>query len=132
MNRIFRLFPILCLSLVAFHAGATTSHKKKAVSKTQHAAAARHGSKSRTVASKRTRGKTRTPVQHSQAAPTPDRYREIQQALVDKGYLKSEPTGTWDAGSQDAMKRFQTDQKLDQTGKINARSLISLGLGPKH
>jgi hypothetical protein len=74
----------------------------------------------------------KTPVERSQAAPTPERYREIQQALVAKGYLKSEPTGAWDADTQDAMRRFQADQKLDETGKINALSLISLGLGPQH
>lgn len=66
-----------------------------------------------------------------QQAPTPDRYKEIQQALVDKGYLKGEPTGVWDADSADAMQRFQTDQKLTPTGKVNAPSLIGLGLGAK-
>ena len=67
-----------------------------------------------------------------QAVPTPDRYKEIQQALVSKGYLKSEPTGAWDAASVDAMKRFQADQKQDPTGKLTAASLIDLGLGPKN
>jgi peptidoglycan hydrolase-like protein with peptidoglycan-binding domain len=71
-------------------------------------------------------------VERSQASPTEDRYREIQQALASKGYLKAEPSGVWDADTQEAMRRFQADQKLDQTGKINALSLISLGLGPKH
>ena len=66
-----------------------------------------------------------------QQAPTPDRYKEIQQALVDKGYLKSEPTGVWDADSASAMQRFQQDQKLTPSGKINAPSLIGLGLGAK-
>jgi hypothetical protein len=66
-----------------------------------------------------------------QLTPTPDRYREIQQALIDKGYLKSEANGTWDAQSSEALLRFQNDQKLAPTGKINAPSLIGLGLGPK-
>jgi peptidoglycan hydrolase-like protein with peptidoglycan-binding domain len=66
-----------------------------------------------------------------QQAPTPDRYKEIQQALVDKGYLKGEPTGVWDADSAGAMQRFQMDQKLTPTGKVNAPSLIGLGLGAK-
>jgi hypothetical protein len=66
-----------------------------------------------------------------QMAPTPDRYKEIQQALIDKGYLKSEANGVWDAPSQDALRQFQTDQKLSPTGKISAASLIALGLGPK-
>jgi peptidoglycan hydrolase-like protein with peptidoglycan-binding domain len=66
-----------------------------------------------------------------QLTPTPDRYREIQQALIDKGYLKSEANGAWDAQSTDALQRFQNDRKLAPTGKINAASLIGLGLGPK-
>jgi len=66
-----------------------------------------------------------------QMQPTPDRYKEIQQALVDKGYLKSEPNGVWDAQSTDALLRFQTDKKLSPTGKLSSASLIALGLGPK-
>lgn len=79
---------------------------------------------------KTARSAHRTVTPARQAAPTPERYKEIQQALVDKGYLKSEPTGVWDADSIDAMTRFQNDQKLPPTGKLTAASLIKLGLGP--
>lgn len=64
-----------------------------------------------------------------QQAPTLERYKQIQQALAAKGYLKSEPNGVWDTQSVDALKQFQTDQKLAPSGKINAASLIGLGLG---
>jgi Putative peptidoglycan binding domain len=68
-----------------------------------------------------------------QLAPSADRYREIQQALVSKGYLQAEQaTGTWDQNSMDALKRFQIEQNLEPSGKINSLSLIALGLGPKH
>lgn len=66
-----------------------------------------------------------------QREPTADRYREIQQVLIDKGYLQGTATGNWGADSVDALKRFQQDQKLDPTGKLDSLSLISLGLGPK-
>ncbi|HYA18828.1 MAG TPA: peptidoglycan-binding protein [Bryobacteraceae bacterium] len=66
-----------------------------------------------------------------QLAPTASRYKEIQQALADKGYLKTEPNGVWDAQSEEALKRFQTDRNLPPTGKITSQSLIGLGLGPK-
>jgi len=80
--------------------------------------------------------KTKTPVRRTaavprQAAPTPQRYKEIQDALAAKGYLKSEGTGVWDAESIDALKRYQAENKEDPTGKITAASLIGLGLGPK-
>jgi peptidoglycan hydrolase-like protein with peptidoglycan-binding domain len=68
-----------------------------------------------------------------QLAPSSDRYREIQQALASKGYLQPEQaTGAWDQNSTDALKRYQAEQNLDATGKINSLSLIALGLGPKH
>ena len=89
----------------------------------------------RTSAGSRTARKpvTRTSWRNRQMAPSPERYKEIQEALVSKGYLKPEDaSGKWDDTSAEAMKRFQTDQNLDSTGKINSLSLIALGLGPKH
>ena len=64
-----------------------------------------------------------------QLAPTPERYKEIQQALAAKGYLKAEPNGVWDGQSVEALRQFQIDSKLSPTGKISSASLISLGLG---
>jgi len=67
-----------------------------------------------------------------QGAPTPDRYKQIQEALAAKGYLApEEATGSWGPNSVAALKRFQDDQKIDGAGKINSLSLIALGLGPK-
>lgn len=72
-----------------------------------------------------------TPIRYFQQAPTPDRYKEIQQALASKGYFKGDPNGQWGTDSADALKRFQTDQSLMPDGKISSLSLIALGLGPK-
>ena len=80
----------------------------------------------------RRKGKgARGPSRLSQQAPTPDRYREIQQALASKGYFHGDPNGTWGADSADALKRFQAEQNLMPDGKITSLSLIALGLGPK-
>jgi len=70
-------------------------------------------------------------VRSFQQAPTADRYKEIQQALISKGYLQGEATGQWGPDSVDALKHFQTDQNLTADGKISSLSLIALGLGPK-
>ena len=67
-----------------------------------------------------------------QLHPDPDRYIAIQKALADSGYFKGEPNGQWGDDSVDAMRRFQADQKIDNDGKIDALSLIGLGLGPRH
>lgn len=66
-----------------------------------------------------------------QSAPTPDRYKEIQQALATKGYFKGQVNGQWGPDSVDALRRFQGDQSLTQDGKLGSLSLIALGLGPK-
>jgi hypothetical protein len=68
-----------------------------------------------------------------QLQPTQERYKEIQQALLAKGYLQPEQAnGIWDQNSADALKQFQATQNIDASGRINSLSLIALGLGPKH
>ena len=75
----------------------------------------------------------RTTWRNRQLAPTPERYKEIQGALAAKGYLKPEDAnGSWNQASVDALTRFQAEQNLGSTGKINSLSLIALGLGPRH
>lgn len=72
------------------------------------------------------------PAPSYQLHPDPERYVQIQQALLARGYLKGQADGAWNDESVDALKRFQTDQKLEADGKINALTLTGLGLGPKH
>jgi Putative peptidoglycan binding domain len=70
-----------------------------------------------------------------QTHPDEDRYRQIQQALADKGYFKGEVNGQWGQDSVEALQKFQLDNKFPDIysdGKINALSLNGLGLGPKH
>ena len=122
----------------------TTATKKKTATKT-HAATrstAAHSSSTtthtptrRTAAKKGKKGATHTTAARAarQTTPTPERYKEIQEALVSKGYLPADQAnGQWNDGSLNALKRFQADQNLEATGKINSLSLIALGLGPKH
>jgi hypothetical protein len=98
-----------------------------------HPAATKAGP--RTTAARR--GKKGPPAKrvtwrNRQLAPTPQRYKEIQDALAAKGYLKPEDAnGAWNQVSVDALKKFQAGQNLDSTGKINSLSLIALGLGPR-
>jgi len=109
----------------------TTANKAPAASASKKGPAP--AAKKSTVARKKSTRKT--PVRSYRAvqqAPTPERYKEIQQALADKGYLQSSPTGQWGAESSDALKRFQQDRNLQPTGKLDSLSLIALGLGPKH
>jgi len=115
------LFPAALVALFA----ATPETPSAALKKTSPKKTAR-SSPNRTR-----KGKSSGRAASRQQTPTPQRYKEIQQALASKGYLKSVPNGIWDADSTEALRQFQTDQKLTPSGKINASSLIGLGLGPK-
>ena len=116
MSRL-RLVATLLLVAVGSFAAAPSSKKKTTVKKS----AARSKSKKKAAPTWRS----------TQRTPTPERYKEIQQALASKGYSAS-PTGVWDSASVEALKKFQTDQNLQPSGKIDSLSLIALGLGPKH
>jgi murein L,D-transpeptidase YcbB/YkuD len=140
------ILPALAVLAIGSALAATpaTPHKRrqpvKAASSTAAAPARKHAAgapkttaiKTAKTGSAHRKGKIAQRAPRSfQQAPTPDRYKEIQQALAAKGYYKGEPNGQWSADSADALKRFQADQSLMPDGKINSLSLIALGLGPK-
>jgi len=131
-------------------AGAAT-HAKLATPKSGGMAQAKTANKSHAAAARRAHPKTNSgkatgarsskkPVRRTaatwrnrQLSPTPQRYKEIQTALASKGYLNPEDaTGQWDQKSIDALKRFQAEQKITDSGKLNSLSIIALGLGPKY
>jgi hypothetical protein len=60
------------------------------------------------------------------------RAEEIQQALIREHYLTGEPTGTWNADSEEAMRRYQSDHGWQTKEVPDARALIKLGLGPSN
>lgn len=76
--------------------------------------------------SKKSRHAKREPFQK---APTPERISEIQSSLARGGYYQGDPNGKWDANTVAAMQKFQSDNGLDPSGKLDATSLQKLGLG---
>ena len=110
-----------------------TALQKSVAKKRAVTSASVRSTTTKTVARKKTPAKPAVSWRNRQLQPSQDRYKEIQAALVSKGYLQPEQvTGTWDQNSSDALKQFQAAQNLDTSGKINSLSLIALGLGPKH
>ena len=109
---------------------------KKAVTgkKTAVAPAKKASKRVRRASRSRRRGAPRRQVARipRQGQPTKERFSEIQQALIDKGYFTGAASGEWNADSMEALKHFQDDQSLKASGKINSLSLIALGLGAKH
>src|SRR5690242_3606933 len=88
----------IALAVVLFGASvsfADTAQKKHTSPKTHKTS--HHSSK-----------KSRKP--RGQQAIDTERARQIQEALVREHYLTGEPSGMWDAATQDAMRRYQADQ----------------------
>ena len=122
------LVGVVC-ALAATSKAAPKSTKKTAVVKKS---TSKNAAAKKTAAKKTASKKTVASWRSTQRTPTPERYKEIQQALASKGYL--EPTassGVWDDSSVTALKKFQQEQNLEPSGKIDSLSLIALGLGPR-
>jgi len=104
----------------------TTTPPKSAATSKKTATKKKSGAKK--TAGRKTTGNWRT----SQSTPTPDRYKEIQQALASKGSMaRRSSSGVWVASSVERLNELRQDQSLEPSGKIDSLSLIALGLGPK-
>ena len=60
-----------------------------------------------------------------------ERATQIQSALIKRGYLTGEPTGTWDSQTVAAMQKLQEDNGWQSKVTPDSRALIKLGLGPE-
>jgi Putative peptidoglycan binding domain len=128
MRKVIYLGLIAAFLALDWSAAAATHTKKKATHSTR-----KRSTKGSSASRKKTTSKrTATTWRNRQMTPTPERYKEIQDALVSRGFLSGEDAnGTWGASSSEALKRFQAEQNIEANGKINSLSLIALGLGPK-
>lgn len=136
------LIALTALSSLVSLGAATSTKTTKASSETRssHAAASSVAGKKTKGTATASKGKsskghraaaTQSAAAPRQSAPSPERYREIQQALAERGYYDGAVDGVWNNSSMEALRRFQLDQNLDPDGKLGALSLIALGLGPK-
>ncbi len=102
----------------------------------QSSAAPASGSSSAAAPAKSASTKKKSSKKHhaskrepTQKAPTPERISEIQSALARGGYYQGSPNGKWDSNTVSAMQKFQSENGLSSSGKIDAPSLQKLGLG---
>jgi murein L,D-transpeptidase YcbB/YkuD len=113
--------------------GTSTSHTHSTPNSAGHSTTAHtsttHSNSAHTKSSSRTSSKKRTKKVKGQAAPTPERINEIQEALAKKGVFSGTPTGQWDDSTVEAMKKFQSSNGLNPSGKLDALTLQKLGLG---
>ncbi len=117
---------VLCLPLGAAQNAPVKKPTVKNVAKPATSAKSKSKAKTKISAKNKKPAVTHASQQH----PAPERIVEIQQALVDRGYLM-EATGTWGPESVAALKKFQQEQGLPVDGKLGALSLTGLGLGPR-
>jgi len=68
----------------------------------------------------------------SQTHPDKKRIVEIQQALIDKGYMFGLPTGVWDNKTIETLKNIANDHGWQTSHVPDARVLILLDLGNKY
>jgi len=62
----------------------------------------------------------------------PERASEIQTALIRQHYLTGTPSGQWDADTEAAMQKYQSDHGWQTKLTPDSRAIIMLGLGPAH
>ena len=61
-------------------------------------------------------------------AHTPEVVKDAQEALRDKGYNPGPVDGTMGEPTREALKKFQTDMGLEETGTLNAETAQMLGV----
>lgn len=79
-----------------------------------------------------TRSKTSARRSRGQAAPSSERTREIQAALIREHYLNGSASGEFDNQTRAALTKYQADHGWQSKVLPDSRALIKLGLGPSH
>jgi hypothetical protein len=132
MRKFWALAAILALGLPGFGSNGVTPKEESSVPKsTASAPKSTPSNAAATTTAKKSTSRLTRP--NRQFTPTPERYKQIEEALCRRGYLSSDQVnGQWNDRSAAALKKFQADQNLVASGKIDSLSLIALGLGPKH
>jgi peptidoglycan hydrolase-like protein with peptidoglycan-binding domain len=127
------LVPILSFAFLlpcSFEAPAATAKK---TSSKQAVRPAQKSKASKSTARKKS-AKAKAPARpRTQQSPDPERIREIQAALLKRGY-DCPVSGVWDSSSAAALAQFQQDhniKNLSGNGKLDPLTLIALGLGPQ-
>ncbi|MGH9616167.1 MAG: peptidoglycan-binding domain-containing protein [Acidobacteriaceae bacterium] len=134
------LIAALCLAVMPVYASSRSTTRKAHVPahvrrvsarrvRTKHPASGRHSSGRHS--SRHHRSRRRHSAIHGQRVMDSERATEIQQALIQAHYLNGSPTGKWDAETQAAMVKYQTDNGWQSKITPDSRALIKLGLGPK-
>jgi peptidoglycan hydrolase-like protein with peptidoglycan-binding domain len=120
---------LVCAAAVAQSDNAAEKSSPSATtSSTSHPTTKHHG----TSSTHKGKHSKKTSSRRGQQKIDSERARQIQQALIREHYMSGEPTGKWDAGTEDALRRFQADNGWQNKTVPDSRALIKLGLGPSN
>lgn len=117
------LAALLASPLAAATSSSRTATKKSSTGKV----AAKKSSKGKKSARKKGSWRSR-----GQQGIDAARAREIQEKLIDAGYLQGQADGVWSERTKNAMRKFQEDNGWQTKILPDSRALIKLGLGPNH
>ena len=99
---------------------ATSTHTRLSSSHRARLSKSSHGRK---------KSSTRGHILRGQQGIDSSRATEIQQALIREHYMTGDATGQWDATTQAAMQKYQSDQGWQTKLMPDSRALKKLGLG---
>jgi peptidoglycan hydrolase-like protein with peptidoglycan-binding domain len=131
--RVFALAGVLLPACFAFPEAASSSAKTTSTHKASTAKLKTPTSKSKSAHSRTTSSRTssgkgkRSKKVKGQQKIDSERTHQIQEALIRQHYLNGEPTGKWDASTEDALRRFQADNGWQNKTVPDSRALIKLG-----
>ena len=112
----------------------TTTHhttaKKTGSSSSSHASKTKSTAKTHSTSAGKKSSRKKVTHTRGQQKIDSERAESIQTALIREHYLSGEPSRTWDAQSEDAMRRYQADHGWQTKEVPDSRALIKLGLGP--
>lgn len=124
---------LLSSALLAIPAFASRVHKVSATTTTHHAKSSSSGHLSKHHSSRKARNASarghRGHRVRGQQAIDSARATEIQQALIREHYMTGDANGQWDATTQAAMRKYQSDQGWQTKLMPDSRALKKLGLG---
>jgi peptidoglycan hydrolase-like protein with peptidoglycan-binding domain len=107
------------------------THHRRSSAHTPKSAAAKHVASKSTHHGRKSRH-SRNWKHHGQQNLDAQRTGQIQDALIRSHYLDGEASGTWDAKTQEALRRYQAANGWQSKVVPDSRALIKLGLGPSN
>lgn len=111
------------------HAGRTVCFSLVLATALTPCVASTHSRRGPTAHVKHSSAKATTKHVSGQRSIDDTRASQIQEALVRSGYM-SEPSGHWDAATESALQKYQSDNGWQTKLMPDSRAIIKLGLGP--